>query len=157
MPDDNTSNLPILDDIIEPGDTDKAVHQPSSKVQDSLWSDAASDDSSSTYIHAEPDSHIIRDDPADSFELFSDEPGVDDIRPDEASPAAATADEHPVEETWHEVSPKQAAEAQQSRIDRVDFDAITEEILDNTLLGLEQVLRENIRQTLKKRFTTKSD
>jgi hypothetical protein len=32
MPDNHT-NLPILDDIIKPGDTDKAVHQPASKVQ----------------------------------------------------------------------------------------------------------------------------
>ena len=28
MPDKNTTNLPILDDIIKAGDTDKAVHQP---------------------------------------------------------------------------------------------------------------------------------
>jgi len=36
MTDDNTNNLPILDDIIKPGESDKAVVQPSSKVQSSL-------------------------------------------------------------------------------------------------------------------------
>jgi hypothetical protein len=157
MPDDNTSNLPILDDIIKPGNTDKAVHKPSSKVQNSLCSDDASDDSSTTHIHAESASHIADDDPADTLELFGDESGIDDIRPDEVSPATATADELPVEETLHEANTEEAAGIQKSRINRADFDAITEEILDNTLLGLEQVLRDNIRQTLKRHFTTASE
>ena len=130
MPDDNTSNLPILDDIIKPGSTDKAVHQPSGKIQNSSWSDDASDDSSATNIHAESDSHIADDDPADAL---------------------------PIEETLHEENTEEAAVTQKSRIDRADFDAITEEILDNTLLGLEQVLRDNIRQTLKRHFKTESD
>ena len=33
MPDESTPNLPILDDIIKPGDTDKAVQRPLRKVQ----------------------------------------------------------------------------------------------------------------------------
>ena len=131
MPDDNTSNLPILDDIIKPGSTDKAVHQPSGKIQNSSLSDDASDDSSTTYIHAKSDSHIADDDPADAL---------------------------PIEETLREENTeKAAAETRKSRIDRADFDAITEEILDNTLLGLEQVLRDNIRQTLKRHFTTATE
>jgi hypothetical protein len=157
MPDDNTSNLPILDDIIKPGNTDKAVHQPSGKIQNSLWSDDASDDSATTHIHAESDSHSADDDPADTIELFSDETGIDDIRPDEISRAKTVADEPPIEETLHEANHEAAAESQKARIDRADFDAITEEILDNTLLGLEQVLRENIRQTLKRHFTTATE
>ena len=160
MPDDITSNLPILDDIIKPGDTDKAVHHPSSKAQNSLWSDDESDDSSTTNIHTESDSHIADDDPADSVELFSDDQSaIDDISPDKASLATATADERPIEKSLYEMNPEEeaAAEAQQSRIDSVDFDAITEEILDNTLLGLEQILRENIRQTLKRHFTTATE
>jgi hypothetical protein len=156
MPDDNTSNLPILDDIIKPGNTDKAVHQPSGKVQNSLRSDDASDDSSTTHIHAESDSHIADDDPADTIELFNDESGIDDIRPDEVSLAKTVADELPIEETLHEANHEEAAGTRKTRIDRADFDAITEEILDNTLLGLEQVLRDNIRQTLKRHFTTAS-
>ena len=52
MPDNHT-NLPILDDIIKPGDTDKAVHQPSSKVQSSLWSDEERNDASITGNDAE--------------------------------------------------------------------------------------------------------
>ena len=157
MPDDNTSNLPILVDIIKPGSTDKAAHQPSSKLQNSFSSDDESEDSSTTNIYAESDSHIADD---DTVELFSDDqPGIDNISPDEVALATATADELPIEATLHEVNPEEAAETQQSRIDRVDFDAITEEILDNTMLGLEQVLRKNIRQTLKKHFTaaTESD
>jgi len=158
MPDDNTSNLPILDDIIKPGNTDKAVHQPSSKVQNPSWPDDASDDSSTTNIHAESGSHIVEDDPADTIELFSDESGIDDIRPDEVSTATAVADTLPIEESLHEKNTEEtAAETRKSRIDRADFDAITEEILDNTLLGLEQVLRDNIRQTLKRHFTTATE
>jgi len=157
MPDDNTSNLPILDDIIKPGNTDKAVHQPSSKVQNSLLSDDASDDSSTTHIHAESDSHIADNDPADTIELFSDESSIDDISLDEVSLATASADEPPIEETLHEANHEKAAETQKSRIDRADLDAITEEILDNTMLGLEQVLRDNIRQTLKRHFTTATE
>jgi hypothetical protein len=157
MPDDNTSNLPILDDIIKPGSTDKAVHQPSGKEQNSSWSDAASDDSSTTNIHAESDPHIADDDPDDTLGLFSNESGIDDICPDEVSMATAVADALPIEETLHEENTEEAAVTQKSRIDRADFDAITEEILDNTLLGLEQVLRDNIRQTLKRHFTTESD
>ena len=52
MPDNHT-NLPILDDIIKPGDTDKAVHQPASKVQSSLWSDEERNDVSITDNNAE--------------------------------------------------------------------------------------------------------
>ena len=52
MPD-NYTNLPILDDIIKPGDTDKAVHQPASKVQSSLWSDEERNDASITDNNAE--------------------------------------------------------------------------------------------------------
>ena len=33
MPDKNTSHLPILDDIIKPGDTGKMVKQPSGRLQ----------------------------------------------------------------------------------------------------------------------------
>ena len=160
IPDDNTSNLPILDDVIKPGNTGKAAHQPSSKLQNSFSSDGESDDSSTTNIYAESDSHIADDDPADTVELFSDDQsGIDSISPDEVALVTATADELPIEATLHEVNPEEAAETQQSRIDRVDFDAITEEILDNTMLGLEQVLRKNIRQTLKKHLTaaTESD
>ena len=43
MPDDNITNLPILDDIITPGDADKAVQRPSRKVQSSLWDDDATE------------------------------------------------------------------------------------------------------------------
>ena len=33
MPDKNTTNLPILDDIIKAGDTDKAVHRPAREAR----------------------------------------------------------------------------------------------------------------------------
>ncbi|MGB5458079.1 MAG: hypothetical protein WBO18_19195, partial [Gammaproteobacteria bacterium] len=52
MPDKNTTHLPILDDIIVPGDADKSVQRPSSKVQSSLWGDEDSDtpEASSTEV-----------------------------------------------------------------------------------------------------------
>lgn len=65
MPDNHT-NLPILDDIIKPGDTDKAVHQPASKVQSSIWSDEKRNDAS------------IADNDAETSTLAMDEPVPDE-------------------------------------------------------------------------------
>jgi hypothetical protein len=81
MPDNNT-NLPILDDIIKPGNSDKAVHQPASKVQSSLWSDEEGNDASITGNDAETST------------LAMDEP-VQDEAPEDAEENRAPAIELP--------------------------------------------------------------
>ena len=63
MPDDNTTNLPILDDIIKPGATDKAEHRPPSKAQSSIWRDDETREPSSTSVYAETDSDTAVDEP----------------------------------------------------------------------------------------------
>ena len=62
MPDKNTTNLPILDDIIKAGDTDKAVHRPARKAQNPEQTGTPEDDTASTgpgrhaETHPEPES-----------------------------------------------------------------------------------------------------
>ena len=63
MPDDNTTNLPILDDIIKPGNTDKAEHRPPSKAQSSIRRDDETSEPSSTSVYAETDSDTAVDEP----------------------------------------------------------------------------------------------
>lgn len=70
MPDDYT-NLPILDDIIKPGDAVKAVRQPSSKVQvhTSSIPDDETDDASMARMDAETGLATDNNDRPDSIEL----------------------------------------------------------------------------------------
>jgi hypothetical protein len=71
MQDDNT-NLPILDDIIKPGDADKAVNRPSSKVHSSLLSDDETNGASTAGGYAETSLDTEYDDQPDSVELDTD-------------------------------------------------------------------------------------
>jgi hypothetical protein len=129
MQENNTTNLPILDDIIKPGDADKVVHQPSGKLQSSILSDDKTSLPSSTDKYAETDLHTEIDEPADIPELFSE-------------------DEPIQQEVYAE-----AGQSQQSPIDLPDIDTLTAEILDNMMLEMEQILRKRIQQTLKKHLS----
>lgn len=128
MPDDNT-NLPILDDIIKPGNTDKAVHQPSRKVHSSLWSD---------------------DETSASSSISSDADATDQM---EVPSVTETDDEPAMAEQVQGLVRAEADEARASATDLSDLDALTEEILGNTMPEIEQLLRDKIRQTLSRHFS----
>jgi len=128
MPDDNT-NLPILDDIIKPGNTDKAVHQPSRKVHSSLWSD---------------------DETSASSSISSDADATDQM---EVPSVAETDDEPAMAEQVQGLVRAEADEARASATDLSDLDALTEEILGNMMPEIEQLLRDKIRQTLSRHFS----
>jgi len=126
MPDNNT-NLPILDDIIKPGKADKAVHQPSSKVQSSLWSDNETSDLSTTDIDA-----------------------IDGM---EVPPATDADDAFAMDEPVQDEVYAGTDETRASAINSPDLEALTEEILGNMMLEMEQLLRDKIRQTLSRHFS----
>lgn len=152
MPDNNT-NLPILDDIIKPGDTEKAVHQPSSKKQSSSWSDDETNDSSTTTIYAKTNLHTASDDRSDKVELYTDnQSNIEVIDRIDVSPATATDDRPPMDESIQQGALAGVERAQPPAIDLPDIDALTEEILGNLMLEIEQVLRDKIQQTLSKHF-----
>jgi hypothetical protein len=126
MPDNHT-NLPILDDIIKPGNSDKAVHQPASKVQSSLWSDEERNDASTDGADAKTSAPPAADNQPDSTGPLTDEhSAVDAIDQNETRPPA---------------------------IDLPDIDALTEEILDNLILQIEPLLRDRIQQTLSRHLS----
>jgi hypothetical protein len=132
MPDNHT-NLPILDDIIKPGDTDKAVRQPSSKVQSSLWPDEQRNDASAAGNDNETSANPAVDDDADTTGLFTDDQSASDVI--DANEILENADE-----------------TRAPVIDLPDIDTLTEEILDNLILQIEPLLRDRIRQTLSRHF-----
>jgi len=152
MPDNNT-NLPILDDIIKPGNADKAVHQPSSKVQSSLLSNDETNDSSTSRIYARTNPHTASDDRPDTIELYTDNQSDIDVTDRmQVSPAPSTDNERPVDEPIQQGGLAGTEQARPPAIDFPDFDALTEEILANVMLEMEQVLRDKIQQTLRKHF-----
>ncbi len=73
MPDDdNTTNLPILDDIIKHGDADKAIHPPSSKVQTSKQpGNPAQAPSSASHLQA-ADAPGLTENQVDSIERMNE-------------------------------------------------------------------------------------
>lgn len=150
MPENNT-NLPILDDIIKPGNADKAVHQPSSKVQSSLMSDDAINAPPSTRIDAKTTPISASDDQPDTVELYTNDQS--------AAGVTVRKQATPATDVQRTVGvPKQqgvladAEQAQPPAIDLPDFAAVTEEILADLMIEMEQLLRDKIQQSLRKRF-----
>jgi hypothetical protein len=152
MPDNHT-NLPILDDIIKPGKTDRAVHQPSSRVQRSLRSDDETNNASATVTDAKTSAAPAGNDRPDTVELYTEhQPAIDAIDQTEAPPATATDDGVLTDEPPQHQALEGAEQARASVIDAPDLDALTEEILANTMPEIEQLLRDRIRQTLSRHF-----
>ena len=156
MPDKHT-NLPILDDIIKPGDTDKAVHQPSSKVQSSLWSGGETNTPSTARSDAETSAPPATDDRPDTNELFTDnQSAIDAVDQMENPPDTETDDELAIAEPKPDEIHAEMDKTRASAIDLPDLDALTEEILFNMVPEIEQLLRDKIRQTLNKHFSGKT-
>jgi len=156
MPNNNT-NLPILDDIIKPGHADKAVHQPSSKVQSSLLSDDVANDSSTSRNNAKTGTHAASNNRPDAVALtIDDQSDIEVIDRTPVSPATASDNVRPVDAPIQQGVPASAEQARPPAIGSPDFDALTEEILASMMPEMEQVLRDKIQQTLKTYFPGKT-
>ncbi len=156
MPDKNT-NLPILDDIIKPGNADKAVHQPASKVQSSLQSDGDSNKPSTTSSDAETSALPATDDLPDSIEMLEDnQSAIDAIDQTQIPLVTETEVEPAMDEAVLDEFNTGASETRASATNSPDLDALTEEVLGNMMLDIEQLLREKIRQTLDRHFSGKT-
>jgi hypothetical protein len=127
MPDKNT-NLPILDDIIKPGNTDKAAHQPAT------------------------------DHRPDSIELLTDQhSAIDAIDQTQVPLVTEMDDELAVDKPVLDAVNEGKGETRAPAIDLPDIDVLTEEILDNLILQIEPLLRDRIQQTLSRHFSAKTD
>jgi len=158
MPDKDTINLPILDDIIVPGDADKAVFETSSKVQSAYWQDDDRDttDFSSANTHAVIDTPAAEDDQALAAALLIED--LLDTDADDQMDVSSSAEIH------EEIRPDKPAQADslaahrsihQAPVNLQNIEALTEEILGNIMPDLEQLLREKIQQVLQKRISSK--
>ncbi len=126
MPDDNDT-LPILDDIIVPGDVDKAVKDPVSKAQDSLW------DNTDSSRHAS----VSRNDSVKEAMNLAD-----------ASIQAEGGDEF-LNQRLSKYEPQSGQ--------LPDIEALTEKLIDDILPELEQLLRDKIRERLQAHCTKSSN
>ena len=72
MSEDNTTNLPILDDIIKPGDTDKAIRRPANRVQSSVWPEQHTSDPVSAPPETDTVSPVTSDAPTDTVAQRAD-------------------------------------------------------------------------------------
>jgi hypothetical protein len=153
MPDNHT-NLPILDDIIKPGDTDKAVHQPSSKVQSSLRSGGETNTPSTARSDAETSAPPATGDQPDTIELLADnQSAIDAIDQTQVPPVTEADGELAIAEPVPDEIHAEMDETRASATNAPDLDALTEEILFNMVPEIEQLLRDRIRQTLSRHFS----
>ena len=153
MPDNHT-NLPILDDIIKPGDTDKAVHQPSSKVQSSLRSGGKTNTPSTARFDAETSAPPATGDQPDTIEPLADnQSAIDAIDQIQVPLVTETDGELTVAEPVPDEIHAEMDEPRASATNAPDLDELTEEILFNMVPEIEQLLRDRIRQTLSRHFS----
>lgn len=162
MPNDDFSNLPILDDIIVPGDADKAVYETSSNDHSLPWEydDSDTTDFSSTGVHA-----VIATDPAEDDQALTLDPTAElQLDHDATDQIAALSATETNDDTLHHKpvqteSPAEKLNTQLTPINLLDIDTLTEEILDSVKPSLEQLLREKIEQILQNRLSreTRSD
>ena len=142
MPDDKVNNLPILDDIIRPGDAGKVVKQPSSKVASTFQPqpDAGTvevNTNSDTSAHAAQQPEAVKP-------VRGDRPD-DDVLHQLDITLATAFDEDIDQQPAANIALQYDAEAS---MEPLDIDAVTAEILAAAMPEIEQLLRQRIRQTL---------
>ncbi|MGB5279271.1 MAG: hypothetical protein WBO73_16935 [Gammaproteobacteria bacterium] len=165
MPDKNTTHLPILDDIIVPGDADKSVQRPSSKVQSSLWGDEDSDtpEASSTEVSLAGDPAGLNTSTADTDQTGTTEFQMEDphdrgtMHQLSASLATEIVETMSQTNTNQADSPTPDRSVQPAPASSLDIDALTEEILGSLMPALEQLLSKEIRQTLRQHLSIESE
>ena len=160
MPDKDLTNLPILDDIILPGDAGKAVPDISSRVQSSLWNN---DDSDKTGAFQTDDQAGMGTEAPEDTQLAHEQPVEDQLNiqavdmADVAQPAAAPV-EIPSDTLTFSDLPAETSIGQTAVATNVqDIEALTEEIMGNLMPDLEQRIREIVRQTLQQHLPGRID
>lgn len=160
MPEKDTSNLPILDDIVVPGDADKAAPKPSSEVQSASLAEADSDKTavsqSATPIADElqADDSNNADNAAYPTTDSNDEDAVDQ------TPVPLTTEAVEVLSATSDLlidRPTLAADIEPVSVNSSNIDALTNEILGSVMPAVEQILSEKIRRTLKQHLAANSD
>jgi hypothetical protein len=152
MSENDTSNLPILDDIIVPGDADKAVPTPSSKVQSLLL---AEDDRAAPAVSLSTtatDLEVEQSNQANVNNTASPIAQADDH--DAIATAYAPLDteilEKPARATDNRVrSSSFNTDIEAASAEAPNIDALTKDILTSLMPAVEHLLSEKIRQTLK--------
>ncbi|MGD2159724.1 MAG: hypothetical protein PVG94_00975 [Gammaproteobacteria bacterium] len=157
MQDNNSSNLPILDDIITPGDADKAVHRPSRKVQGTLWENEPADPVTEE-PHSEENLYTDIEQPVDNSEAFvTDEPPVEAIDLAETHARAEADNMPPVEQPPPADSSTDSVNAAQTPFTGDDIASLTDEIMACMTPEIERILRVKIRQILVNRLPVSTD
>ncbi|MGD8934053.1 MAG: hypothetical protein PVF35_04695 [Gammaproteobacteria bacterium] len=152
MHDNDNSNLPILDDIIIPGDTDKAVQRPPRRVQRTLWDNEPAEPAT-TEPHSEENSFTDIEQPADSAEALAAEPPPNDTGDPADTHAWPEADSTPpVEQPPPAGSSTDSVDPAQTPITSDDIASLTDEIMACMTPEIERILREKIHQILKNRL-----
>ncbi len=152
MHDNDNSNLPILDDIITPGDADKAVQRPPRRVQGTLW-----DNEPAESVTKEPDTEesLFTDieQPADNAEaLAAEQSPVDTADPAETHAWPETESTPAVEQPPPAGSSANSIDAAQAAFTSDDIASLTDEIMACMTPEIERILREKIHQILKNRL-----
>ena len=160
MPDNDLTNLPILDDIVVPGDTGKAAPDTSSKIPHSSWPEnkRVSDDSKQAAKHAVIGPDECDEDAAESTEsLIEDRPDHDTMirlgvtlpgsKCPEATPADTAESANPVSAPGHVPTPDNAQ----------TIERMTEEVLAEMMPKLEQLIRDKIRRVLTQHLPGNND
>lgn len=154
MPDKDLSNLPILDDIVVPGDAKKAVKKADSKVQNAfqLENDGETIDLSVSDVHAGTEYDKKVDEPVMLTESAADGPSKQ-ASADQPGASPAAGKTQPVVAAQGAVQ-RQKPQAAVTRTPNID--ALTEDILDRLMPCLKQLIREEIRQALQQHLQADS-
>ena len=136
MADYDPNSIPILDDIISTGDTDKAANRPDDDVQKSLElgqpeeTDTVSESTEENLSgEVEPDETIM------------DESGMDEIDP------PTLYEDHDLSDS--DITPASSETVEDSPI---EIETLTEDILTSIMPEMEHLLRERIRQILEQQL-----
>ena len=154
MSDKDLSNLPILDDIVVPGDAKKAVKNADSKVQNAFRpeNDRETIDLSVSDVHAGIEFENKEDEPVVFIESTVEDPS-EQVSADQPGASPAAGKTPPV------ASDRDAASRHKSQtaVTRtLNIDALTENILNSLMPGLKQLIREEIRQALRQHLQADS-
>jgi hypothetical protein len=157
MHDNDNSNLPILDDIITPGDADKAVQRPPRKMQGTLWDSEPADPATAESL-TEEELATDMEQHADHAETFAEEqPAINTAEPAETNLSIDPDNVTPADQTASAEPSADSVDALQTAFSSDDIASLTEEIMACMTPEIERILREKIRQILENRLSAGTD
>jgi len=157
MHDNDNSNLPILDDIITPGDADKAIQRPPRKMQGTLWDSEPADPATAESLTEEELATDIEQH-ADHAETFAEEqPAINTAEPAETNLSIDPNNVTPADQTASAEPSADSVDALQTAVTSDDIASLTEEIMACMTPEIERILREKIRQILENRLSAGTD